>query len=54
MTAEELGEGKKKFKEAATPPGEKGNRIWPQRADVHMKGMNSVIREACIFSYTEC
>lgn len=25
------------------------NRIWPQIAEVHMKGMNSASSEACIF-----
>jgi len=30
-----------------------GNRIWPQIAEVHVKGMNSVSPEACIFPYTE-
>ena len=29
------------------------NRIWPQIAEVHTKGMNSVSSEACIFSYKE-
>ena len=52
VTAEELGECKKKLKETATPPSEQGNQIWPNRAEVNMKGMNSVSQEACIFSYT--
>ena len=52
VTAEELGECKKKLKETAIPPSEQGNQIWPNRAEVHMKGMNSVSQEACIFSYT--
>ena len=52
VTAEELGECKKKLKETATPPSEQGNQIWPNRAEVHMKGMNLVSQEVCIFSYT--
>ena len=52
VTAEELGECKKKLKETATPPSEQGNQTWPNRAEVHMKGMNSVSQEVCIFSYT--
>ena len=52
VTAEELGECKKKLKETAIPPSEQGNQIWPNRAEVYMKGMNSVSQEACIFSYT--
>ena len=51
VTAEELGECKKKLKETATPPSEQGNQIWPNRAEVHMKGMNLVSQEVCIFSY---
>ena len=27
---------------------------WPQTAEVHVKGMNSVSPEACIFPYIEC
>ena len=27
---------------------------WPQIAEVHMKGMDSVSQGACIFPYTEC
>jgi len=27
---------------------------WPQIAEVHMKGMNLVSPEACIFPYLEC
>ena len=27
---------------------------WPQVAEVHMTGMNSVIPETCIFPYIEC
>ena len=30
-----------------------GNRIWPQVAEVLMKGKNSVSPEACIFPYIE-
>jgi len=26
---------------------------WPQRAEVHVKGMNSVRPEACIFPHKE-
>ena len=54
VTAEELGECKKKLKETATPPSEQGNQIWPNRAEVHMKGMNSMNPKAFIFPYTEC
>jgi len=28
-------------------------RIWPQIAEVHVKGMNSTSAEACIFPYKE-
>ena len=27
---------------------------WPQRAEVHLIGMNSVSPEACVFPYIEC
>ena len=43
MIAEALGECKKQ-----------GEQDCPQIAEVHMKGMNSVSPEACIFPYTEC
>ena len=46
VNAEDLGERKKQ--------SEQGNRIGPQKAEVHMKGMNSVSSEAFIFPYTEC
>ena len=28
-------------------------RIWPQKAELHMKGMNLVSSKACIFLYIE-
>ena len=63
VIAEELGDGgmrggvcKKQPSAACAPPpsGEPGNRIWCQVAEVHVKGMNSVSPEACIFPYREC
>ena len=43
LIAEELGECKQQVKQD-----------WPQIAEVHMKEMNSVSPEACIFPYKEC
>jgi len=44
VMAEELGECKKQDEQGSSPA---------QTAEVHMKGMNSVSSEACIFPYKE-
>ena len=50
VIAEELEECKKQLSAiSATPKGEGGNRIWPQRAEVLM-----VSPEASIFLYIQC
>ena len=53
MIDEELGECKMRSWGNARSKVNK-EQDWPQIAEVHMKGINLVSPEACIFPYTEC